>query len=224
MKKFLLNKTAIITGAATGIGKAIAQEFENKGATVIVADLKTGFDLSNYLDSDKLLKESLDRYKKIDILVNNVGIGTSKKIFSVNSTEFEKVFATNVFGPFYLTKKITTVMKKQKKGNIIFLTSIHRNIPLGDIAYSSSKAAISLMVKEFALELAKDNIRVNGIAPGAIRSGIEKKLTRVPLGGLRGESKDIAKLATFLVSEDAKYITGEIITIDGGLSLNFPFK
>ena len=221
MEKNLNDNIAIITGGSSGIGKAIARELTKQGAKVIIADLKTGYDISDYEDIDKLLREVTKKYKKINILINNVGVGSGQRIFTTLTEDLEKVFKTNVFGPFLLTQKVGQIMKRQKEGNIIFITSIHQDIPLGDIAYSSSKAAVAMMVKEFALELSKYNIRVNGIAPGAVRSRreIDKRFPFVPLKGLRGNVEDIAASCAFLVSDQAKYITGEIIFVDGGLSL-----
>ena len=192
MEKNLPDRVAIVTAGASGIGKAIAKELTKRGAKVIIADLKTGYDISDYENIDKLLREVLKKYKKIDILINNAGIGSGQRIFTTATEDLEKVFKTNVFGPFLLTQKVAQIMKRQKEGNIIFITSIHQDIPLGDIAYSSSKAAVAMMVKEFALELSKYNIRVNGIAPGAIKSRreIAKRFPFVPLKGLRGNVED----------------------------------
>ncbi|OGY23070.1 MAG: hypothetical protein A2Y57_00190 [Candidatus Woykebacteria bacterium RBG_13_40_7b] len=235
----LKDRVVIVTGGASGIGLGISHEFVKNGAKVVTASRgKTASiekiargvgadfklcDLSKPKDIDLLINYVINKYKKIDILINNAGIGSSKKLFEITLDDLDNVINTNLKGSFLLTQKVSQQMIKFKSdGKIIFVTSIHQDVPLGDPIYSASKAALKMLVKEMALELAPFGIRVNGIAPGAIkvRGDLSERFPDVPLGGNRGEPTDIAKAALFLVSDQwSKYITGSVLTVDGGLSL-----
>jgi NAD(P)-dependent dehydrogenase (short-subunit alcohol dehydrogenase family) len=233
------NKSVLVTGGANGIGEAVAKTFLKNGYAVAILDVdkkgcqrfkkwakKNGFDnflaiLADITDLDLHSKIISDVEKKngpIGILVNNTGIGTSKSITATKPEDYDAVWQTNIRGPFFLTQKIS---KKMRGGSIVFVTSVHQDKPLGDAAYAMSKSALKMLIREFALALASKGIRVNGVAPGAIRNNrlVPSRFISVPLGECRGTTMDIAKAVLFLTSPSAAYITGEILTIDGGLSL-----
>lgn len=237
----LNNKTAVITGGGKNIGRAIAEEFYHQGANVIVNDIlplekceiaKVRIPSSKFLFlqgdithpdcQEKLINETLKKFPGIDILINNVGIGSGKGLFDIEPEIMKKSIDTNLIAPFFLTQKIAKQMiNSQTKGSIIFISSIHRKIPCGNIDYSASKKAIDMIIRELAYDLGHYGIRVNGVAPGRItKPKIKDK--RIPLTAASGSPEDIAKAVLFLTDNKVSgYITGEIITIDGGLNLIF---
>lgn len=244
-EKLLQGEVAIITGAAHGIGQGIALEMAREGAKVVIADInqenakvtiqkleqlevdylfqKT--DISNEEDHKNLIKQTLKKFGRIDILVNNAAIGSGKTFRKIDTEELQRVVATNLTGTFLLTKAVAQEMIKSKKGKILFITSIHDHIPYRRPDYSGTKAAQAMMVKEFAQDLSPYGIRVNGIAPGAIdtddqhvESGSPIRLPHIPLGQKAGLPKDIARMAIVLTSEYwSRYATGTIVNVDGGL-------
>ena len=243
----ILNRVAIITGAAKGIGKGIAQGFARNGAYVVIADIdkkesvmiakeleKLGTkvlviptDVGNDKENDKLVDEVLSEFGVIDILVNNAGINVEHwGILEPRDRGNDKaVFNTNLIGPYLLTQRVAREMvERQTKGNILFISSIHSRTTQLHPAYSSTKAALEMLVRDTALELVEHGIRVNGIAPGAvsIRGKVDPENPTVPMCH-SGMPRDIANTALFLVSEKARYITGQTIVVDGGLSLTHVF-
>jgi len=245
-----MKKIAIVTGGASGIGLAIARKLSSNDIhTILVgrdkAKLKeavsglgdhSGFfvcDLSNLDEIPGLVQEIIDKYGRIDILVNNAGLHLKKPATKVTDEEFQKVILINQTSAFSLTRSAVRFMIEQGKGcvlNISSMSSIY-GIPYV-VAYTASKSAIEGMTRALAVELSPMGIRVNCIAPGFIRtnmsslaldndSGRKKKvLSRTPMGRL-GKPEEVANAAYFLVSDDASFITGVVLPVDGGNSIGF---
>ncbi len=231
----LAGKTALITGAGRNIGRSTAIEMATQGAAVFFTDSDSGrccelekllrnyqgttrgfvSDISKKEDNDSLFAYFVENGITPDILVNNVGI---------NSDEFLKTFRTNVFGPMQLTGLFIRLMvEKNVPGSIIFITSIHQEIPRGAITYSSSKAALEMIIKELALDVAPHGIRVNGIAPGYVAEdehGVPVPHEYTPLYRTSVSPRHIGRAAVYLASDFfSRYTTGTTIKIDAGLSL-----
>ncbi|MFB3765128.1 MAG: SDR family NAD(P)-dependent oxidoreductase [Methanotrichaceae archaeon] len=250
-------KVAIITGSTYGIGEAIARVLAKEGATSIITGRtenegkkvveeiagsggKAEYHRLDVTDENRVKEVAnsvFNKYGRIDILVNNAGIaGPNKPTHEYTRAEWEKVFDVNVTGAFLCTKHVVPYMIKQKKGNIVYISSIYGIIGAPDIpAYHATKAANRVMAKIDALLYAKDNIRVNSVHPGFIwtplvenflkeqskKSGmsvdeIRKELdSRHPIGHI-GEPNDIAYGVLYLISDEAKFVTGSELIIDGG--------
>jgi 3-oxoacyl-[acyl-carrier protein] reductase len=240
----LQNKVAIVTGGSRGIGASIAREFASQGAKVvvnylnnqekadvIVADIvKEGgeaiavmADVSQLSGIDDLVQQACDAFGGVDILVNNAGWATLERLQDITLADTKKQFELNVFGPIFLTQKISAIMPT---GSVIInISSIAAKGGAGGSIYSATKAAINTLTKCYASELGEKGIRVNGIAPGAvetdlyIEAGLFKReaeiIGQTPLNRL-GQPEDIASLALFLACEDSSWITGEVIQISGG--------
>ncbi|MEG2757803.1 MAG: 3-oxoacyl-[acyl-carrier-protein] reductase [Anaerovoracaceae bacterium] len=243
----LKGKNAIITGGVRGIGKAIAKEFCENGANVLLCYRsndeeaeKTLEELSKFDGKVVLLKGDIadpntaikavakakEEFGSIDILVNNAGITKDKLLMRMSPEDFTQVIDTNLNGAFYFLSKVASIMIRQKSGRIINLSSVSgvKGNP-GQVNYSASKAGIIGMTLSAAKELGKRGITVNAIAPGFIDTDMtammtlaqkEKVAQSIPLGRA-GKPEDIGKTALFLASEGASYITGQIISVDGGL-------
>ncbi|MGB9637176.1 MAG: SDR family NAD(P)-dependent oxidoreductase [Microgenomates group bacterium] len=234
-------KTVLVTGGGKKIGRAIAEKFFDFGANVVVNDIVplshteikpqlsasekffySRGDISDLNYQEKLTKDSLKKFSKIDFLINNVGFGSGRGLFDLDPKLMEVSIKTNLIAPFFLSQKIARQMVEKKiPGAIIFISSIHARIPSGNPDYSSTKSALEILTKEMAFELGPFGIRVNAIAPGRIT---DKKQTdsRIPLLHQTGTPSEIAQVALFLCDNSSEYINGEVITVDGGLSLAFP--
>lgn len=245
-----MNKAAIITGGASGIGLAIAKRFAAGGIQVIIvgrdnAKLKSackiigheaGYfscDLSDLDSIPQMVQQIIDTYGRIDILVNNAGINLKKPILEVTDEEYQKIILTNQTSVFCLTRSVAGFMQEQGSGSILNISSMASIYGLPYvIAYAASKAAIEGMTRSMAVELAPAGIRVNCIAPGFIRTNMSsvaldkdperkrKVLSRTPMGRL-GKPEEIAGAAFFLASEEASFITGVVLPVDGGNSIGF---
>lgn len=243
----LKDKTALITGASRGIGRAIALELGRQGANIVVnyagskekADqvvkelkeigvkaISVQANVSDEESVKSLIKTSLEEFDRIDILVNNAGITKDNLLMRMKESEFTDVIDTNLKGTFLCTKAVTRPMMKQRSGSIINVASIVgvSGNP-GQANYVAAKAGVIGLTKSVALELATRNIRVNAVAPGFIKTDMtdqlteeqkEKTLKMIPLEAL-GEPEDVANVVRFLASEDAKYLTGQTIHVDGGM-------
>jgi 3-oxoacyl-[acyl-carrier protein] reductase len=241
----LKDRVALVFGAARGIGEGIASRFVEEGAKVVIADsevaagkataerLKGRFvavDVSQKQDADRAVAETLTAYGKFDILVQNAGIYPWTLIENTDPDEWDKVMAVNLKGTFLAAQAALPHMKSRKSGRMIFTSSITgpRVTSPGHGHYSASKAGINGFIKAAALEFSGYGITVNGIEPGNIltegmkahRSAafIKSMEDAVPLGRL-GTPRDIANAALFLASDDASYITGTTIIVDGGQTL-----
>ena len=242
------NKVALITGGGRGIGREIALTFAHSGADIITCDLNTEdanetsrqveallrkalaitCDISCLCEVEQAIKKALDKFKKIDILINNAGITKDNLLLRMTESDWDKVIAVNLKGVFNCTKVISRLMLKQKSGKIVNISSIigiRGNA--GQANYAASKAGIIGFTKSIARELASRGINVNAIAPGFIETGMtaklsdeirERMLKEIPLAKF-GTTADVAKLALFLASEESNYITGQVIQIDGGMAM-----
>ena len=242
----LTNKVAIITGASQGIGKGMAETFSKAGAHVAcvsrnkdnlksVADslIENGGAASFYtcdvssLDAfQNTIKEIAENHGSVDILVNNAGVCKDKLIMRMSEDDWNKVININLNGAFNGIKAVSQIMIKQRAGRIINISSIVGLIGNpGQANYAASKAGLIGLSKSAAKELAPRGITVNAIAPGYIATDMtdqitdqakESLITKIPLGRI-GSPSDIAASALFLASDEARYITGQTLTVDGGM-------
>jgi NAD(P)-dependent dehydrogenase (short-subunit alcohol dehydrogenase family) len=240
----LENKTAIVTGASNGIGLAIAKMFLKEGANVVLSDIseledseiksfkeRAAFvkcDVSDPNDVNSLVEKTLKRYGSLDIMVNNAGIGALGGVLDCTEEDWHQVQDVNLSGVFYGVKAAANAMKALGvRGSIINMTSILGLVGMqGTIAYSSAKGGVTNLTRSSALDLASLEIRVNAIAPGFIKTNMTKDVlkdeafsamikTNTPLGYV-GDPEDIANAALYLASDDSKYVTGAILSVDGG--------
>ncbi len=243
----LQDKVAIVTGASRGIGQAIAVEFARQGAKVVLsattlenlketeAQLKV-LNIQDYVLTQAnvtlqdevgfVVKKALDTYGKVDILLNNAGITRDGLLAMMPEKDWDDVLSTNLKSVFLFTKACVKPMVRQRSGVIINISSVVGLIGnAGQCNYAASKAGMIAFGKSLAKELAKRNIRVNVIAPGFIKTQMtdrlpveqqEKIKEHIPLGYL-GEPKDIADAAVFLASEASRYMTGQVLIVDGGM-------
>ena len=243
----LKNKVAIVTGASRGIGKSIVQKISEYGAhTVCVSrsedelrkisnklnenGLSSSYfacDVSNINKFKKLVDETVSKYDKIDILVNNAGITKDNLIMRMSEADWDKVIDVNLKGVFNGIKSVSRQMMKQRHGRVINISSIVGLIGNpGQANYAASKAGVIGLGKAVAKELASRNITVNTIAPGYIETDMvddiqeeakENLFKQIPLGRI-GNPADIATAVLYLASDEASYITGQTIAIDGGMT------
>ena len=246
MCKLELNKKiALITGSARGIGKTIAEKFQEQGATIVITDIneqtldaaveelsKNGEVMGlkmNVADADSVqqaVDSVIEKYGRIDVLVNNAGITKDGMMSRMEEAEFDSVIAVNLKGTFNATKSVSQYMLKKRSGNIINISSVVGIIGnVGQANYSASKAGVIGLTKTSAKEFAKRGIRVNAIAPGFIKTDMTEQLSdaakealysNIPLKRL-GAPDDIANAAVFLASDNAGYITGQVLVVDGGM-------
>ncbi len=242
----LRDKVVIVTGAGQGIGKATAIRFSEEGAKVIIADLNetTGkavadgiqstngdaiFTYVNVADRDSvktMVSSVMETYSRIDVLVNNAGIIEDVTLKKLRDEQFDRVVNVNLRGTFICTQEVTSVMCEQGSGVILNASSVvalYGNF--GQTNYVASKSGVIGMTKVWARELAKDGIRVNVVAPGFIETDMlanipedimTKLANKVPLRRL-GTPEDIAAAYAFLASNDASYINGTVLSVDGGV-------
>lgn len=239
------NKVVVITGGAQGIGKEIGLIFAKNKASVVLLDinydrlLKTQEELSQYTqvliyeadvsslaNIETCFNKIIDKMARIDILINNAGITRDNLILRLSEEDWESVYRVNLKGVFNCSKVAARYMLKQREGVIINISSIIGIIGNpGQLNYAASKAAILGMTKTLAKELGSRNIRVNAVAPGYIKTAMTDKLSdkvkedmlkRIPLSRF-GEPQDVAKAVYFLASDDASYISGQVLVVDGGM-------
>lgn len=245
----LKGKVAVVTGASRGIGKAIALKMAEAGATVVInyngsADkaeevckeiAEQGGEASTYQCNvsefeacEKFIQGVIAKYGKLDILVNNAGVTRDGLLMKMTEEDFDKVIDTNLKGTFNCVRFASRQMLKQRGGRIINISSVSGIMGNpGQANYSASKAGVIGLTKACARELASRHITVNAIAPGFIDTDMtdvlgesvkEEAVKQIPLGTF-GKPEDIANLAVFLASEQANYITGQVIPVDGGMSI-----
>ena len=241
----LLGKTALITGASRGIGRAIAIEFAKEGANIVinyskdelgaeetlkilkgigVVAYKIKEDVSSFKGAEKIIDFTLKSFGKIDILVNNAAKSTIGLFMDSSKEEIENILNTNLLGPLYLSKMAIPHMIN-KNGVILNISSMWGEVGAScEVLYSTSKGGINLFTKALAKEMAPSYIRVNAIAPGVIDTSMNSFLSKedrkdleeeIPFGRF-GSPEEIGKIAVFLCSKDSSYITGQIIRADGG--------
>jgi len=247
----LNGKIALVTGASRGIGAAIAVELARRGADVAVNYLRSEekarevvtqiealgrqampvqADVAQKADIDRMFDEVEAAWGKVDILVNNAGIEDRWPTRDCREVDYDAIMDTNVKGAFFCAQRALEGMKEKGWGRVINISSVHEVKATGFCSvYGISKGAMQLLVRELALEYSRCGITVNNVAPGAIRTDINrgvlsdpayeaKVIGKIPAGFI-GEPKDVAHLVAFLASEEARYVTGATLLIDGGLSL-----
>ena len=245
----LNGKVAVVTGASRGIGRQIAISMAKEGAVVIVnyngsaakaEDVVKEIteaggqaeavqcNVSDYSAAEVFLKDIISRYKRIDILVNNAGITRDNLLMKMSEEDFDAVIDTNLKGAFNCIKNISRQMLKQKSGRIINISSVSGVMGnAGQVNYSASKAGVIGMTKAVAREMATRGITCNAVAPGFIvtemtdvlSDTIKENITnQIPMRRF-GQTKDVANLVAFLASEEAGYITGQVVGVDGGMAM-----
>lgn len=247
----LQNKTAIVTGAARGIGKAIAAGYAQAGANVIVADilaeqaeataaeirnaggqaLAFAADLADLATHESLINTAIHQFGRLDILVNNAAIEPRGPALELTPETFDQTLNINLRAVFFLSQRVAqALIAAQHGGRIINLASTHQTVPLrGAAAYNISKGGLMMLTKSLALELAEYDIAVNGLAPGAILTDLNRHVLADEASRARvtamipqrriGEPADVVGAAIFLASDDAAYVTGTTLFVDGGLLL-----
>lgn len=245
----LTDKIALVTGAGRGIGREIAKTLARDGATVIVnyngsaakaeetvAEILAAggkaeavqCDVSDFTKSGELMDYVIKTYGKLDILVNNAGITRDGLLMKMSEADFDDVINTNLKGAFNCMQHVARQMIKQRGGRIINIASVVGVMGnAGQVNYAASKAGIIGMTKSAAREMASRGITVNAIAPGFIVTEMTDVLSdgvkdamkqQIPMKAF-GETADVAETAAFLASEKAKYITGQVISVDGGMAM-----
>ena len=229
-----------------GIGRSIALVLAEEGADIVIADyvleaaesvarevleigrraVEVRADVANPQDAEAIVQKALDEFGKVDILVNNAGITRDALIPRMSEQDWDSVIDTNLKGTFNCTKAVIRPMLKQRSGKIVNVASVMGIIGnVGQANYSASKAGVIALTKTTAKELGARGINVNAVAPGFIQTAMTDELSNnireniaamIPLNSL-GTPEDVAKLVLFLCSEDARYITGQVINVDGGM-------
>lgn len=242
----LINKTAVVTGAAQGIGKAIALKLAGAGANIVVSDvnleaaeatakeieglgvksLAIKCNVADAAEVAELVKKTTESFPTLDILVNNAGVTRDNLMMRMDEKDWDLVLDVNLKGAFLMTKAVTRVMMKQKHGRIVNISSVVGLMGnAGQTNYSASKGGLISLTKSVAKEFASRNITCNAVAPGFIQSAMTDKLTEevkqayfkaIPLARF-GTAEDVANTVLFLVSDAAAYVTGQVVQVDGGL-------
>lgn len=244
-----MGKTAVITGGYSGIGRAVAEKLASKGADIAlvgigsdddkqaalraVGDLGVKVeaydcDVSDFAAGEAVIKQIIEEFGKIDILINNAGITRDKLMLNMTEAEFDAVIAVNLKGAFNMTKHVYKPFMRQRSGRIVNLASIvGLNGNAGQANYCASKAGVIGMTKAVAKELAARNVTVNAVAPGYIDTPMTQALSdkvkdeiaaMIPMKR-RGLPEDVANVIAFLCSDYASYVTGEVIRVDGGIAM-----
>ncbi|MCQ6274488.1 3-oxoacyl-ACP reductase FabG [Bacillus sp. V3B] len=240
----LTNKVTLITGGAQGIGKETASKFLQEGARVVICDYderagrntleefasdKVDFfkvDVTNSAQIEDVVQSTVDKHGRIDVLVNNAGITLDGFLTKMDESDWEKVISVNLSGVFKCTKAVAPVMLKQGSGVILNASSVvglYGNI--GQTNYAATKAGVIGLTKSWAKEFGPKGIRVNAVAPGFIETGMTAAVPQKILDSMKdktplkrlGKPEDIAAAYLFLASDDANYVNGTILSVDGGL-------
>lgn len=243
----LANRVALVTGSSRGIGKAIALKLSEAGADVVVNDssgnagevseqiklngkqsMACVADVSSSAEVNAMVEQTIETFGKIDILVNNAGIIRDQLLLKMTDAEWESVLNVNLKSVFFCTRAVIKYMLKQRYGRIINISSVVGLIGnVGQANYASAKAGIIGFTRSVAREVAPRGITVNAVAPGFIDTGMTQRLTdeqkqtlltRIPLGYL-GSPEDVAGTVVFLASDEARYITGQVLSVDGGMRM-----
>ncbi len=247
MAKFK-DKVILVTGGAAGIGRTTAQSFLNEGATVIIWDInedagkaaldsfsssgsESAFNKVDVSDFDAVsqgIQEIIEKYGRLDVLVNNAGITMDSTLLKMDVQTWQKVIDINLTGVFNCTKAAAAIMAEQGSGVILNASSVvAHNGNFGQTNYVATKAGVIGMTKTWARELGRKGVRVNAVAPGFIATEMVEKMPekviemvtgKTPLGRM-GKTEDIANAYVFLASDEAAFITGTVLNVDGGLTL-----
>ena len=242
-------RVVIVTGGAQGIGEACARRFAQEGAKVVIADVADApgralagelgalyrhCDVGDKVDVDDLVAKVMATHGRIDVLVNNAGIFKAADFLDVSEDDFDEVLRVNLKGSFLMGQAVAREMALRREGSIVNMSSVNGVLAIPNIAsYNVSKGGINQLTRVMALALAEHGIRVNAVAPGTIATELaaravltsdaarDKILTRTPMRRL-GEPDEIADVVAWLASDAASYVTGEIVTVDGGrMVLNY---
>ena len=242
-------RVAVVTGGSRGIGRAIVKELASRGAIVafsftknaemadeLVAELKSGgsratafqADVTDFAAAEAMIKAVKNELGSVDYLVNNAGITRDKLIMMMSQEDWDAVIDTNLKGVFNVTKPAVSLMVRQRRGSILNIASISGVVGMaGQTNYSASKAGLIGFTKALAKEVGRRSITVNALALGLIETDMtsampddykQKMLDQIPLGRY-GTVEEVARVASFLLSDDARYITGQVIQADGGLAM-----
>ncbi|WP_253206018.1 3-oxoacyl-[acyl-carrier-protein] reductase [Clostridium estertheticum] len=245
----LKGKTAVVTGASRGIGRAIALKLAKHGANVVVnyrnsvdavqevvkeiedlgvKVLAIQADISSYDDVENMIKKSVEEFGSIDILVNNAGITKDGLLMRMKEADFDSVIDINLKGAFNCTRHVAAIMLKQRSGRIINISSVSGITGnAGQVNYSAAKAGIIGMTKSVAREFGGRGVTCNAVAPGYIQTDMTEDLSAkvkdtimstIPLKRL-GRPEDVANVVAFLATDEAAYITGQVINVDGGMAM-----
>ncbi|MEI0517015.1 3-oxoacyl-[acyl-carrier-protein] reductase [Brachyspira murdochii] len=245
----LKNKTAIVTGSSRGIGKKIAEALAKEGANIVVTatnldkasqvaeELKSSYNIETLaLEHDakssesckEVIAKTIEKFNSIDILVNNAGITKDMLVLQMDDSAWNDVISTNLSGAFYMSREAAKTMLRARKGKIINISSVIGKMGnAGQVNYAAAKAGIIGITKSMAKEFAPRNICVNAIAPGFIQTDMTDVLPEDTVKGIMsitplkrlGTPEDVANLVLFLSSDMSSYITGEVIAVDGGMSM-----
>jgi 3-oxoacyl-[acyl-carrier protein] reductase len=242
-------KVAVVTGGSRGIGRAIVKELASRGAAVafsysasqtmadeLVQEITSSggrarafhADVTDAPAAEEMIRAVREEFGRLDCLVNNAGITRDKLIMMMTGEDWDSVISTNLTGVFNTTKPAVSVMVRQRRGAILNVTSISGVVGMaGQTNYSASKAGLIGFTKALAKEIARRNVTVNALALGLIETDMtatlneeykKKALEQIPLGRY-GTAAEVARIAAFIVSDDARYITGQVIQADGGLAI-----
>ncbi|MFH2048514.1 MAG: 3-oxoacyl-[acyl-carrier-protein] reductase [bacterium] len=239
-------KTVIVTGSARGIGLAIAKRFSDMGANVVISDIdqKTVEEVAAEFKTptigikanvtvsaevENLFKQTMDKFGSVDVVVNNAGITRDTLMIRMDEKDWDMVLDINLKGSFLVTKSAARIMMKQRSGRIINISSVVGiNGNAGQINYAASKAGLIGLTKTAAKELGSRGVTVNAVAPGFIETEMTKNLPDASkeqflehiLLKRVGLPEDVASAVAFLASDDAAYITGQVLSVDGGMSIS----
>jgi len=240
----LTDKIAIVTGAGRGIGEGIARKLAQEGATVVCADVNENeaktvasslgrgaigarLDVSNSGECDALINDVQARFSRLDVLVNNAGINRDAMLHKMTDEQWHQVIAVDLSGVFFMTRAASRIMRAAGSGRIVNISSASWMGNIGQANYAAAKAGVVGLSRTAAKELARSQVTVNAICPGFIDTqmtrGIpdairEQQVAKIPLGRM-GQPADVAAVVAFLASDEAGYVTGEVINVGGGYVL-----